>query len=98
MPAKESFQMEHEKAKKRKGLRFGPFALFLLAIVVLASIATIIILTVFFVEQGQEISDLQNEVNGRSSKPNNAYNRPSCLRKPEVYSFFRKGHHLRSFH
>ncbi|OQV20391.1 Aminopeptidase N [Hypsibius exemplaris] len=64
MTKREEFEMELDDkptTKRRKGIRLGPFPLFLLTLVLVSSLATLIIMIVFFVEQGQEITDLSKQ-------------------------------------
>ena len=66
---REDFTMESEPEKERRtGVRLGRFPLFLLSVMLLSAVAAIIVVTVLFVEQGQEISDLARERDGTFMK------------------------------
>lgn len=65
--AKENFEMDTTLRKRKKGVRFGPFALFLLAAALTSAIVVIIILSIFFVRQGEEIFKLQEERDSKCS-------------------------------
>ena len=59
-----AFAYSYEEQRK-KGIHFGPFPLFLLAVVIVASLATIITLSVLFAQQAAELENLKKNTTSK---------------------------------
>ncbi|GAU99349.1 hypothetical protein RvY_10367-2 [Ramazzottius varieornatus] len=80
----DAFAYSYEEEPRKKGIHFGPFPLFLLVVVILASLATIITLSVLFANQAAELEGLKKNataspgstVSGQTPAPDATTARP----------------------